>query len=294
MIFPALALTLNRGQRALLAVPRREIVVELQERVKNAFPGVDISFHFGGQPELAHTGTLVVATTHQVLRFRSCFALVVVDEVDAFPYRQDERLVQGIERALLPGGKLLTMTATPGLEEVERRRQEGTMFYLPRRHHGQPLPEPEMRPDQPQELLRWLRELGPWLVFVASVKEAQQLSSWLQQAGIAAAGVWAADKLRQEKISALRSKRLQALVTTTLLERGITIPGVNVIIWRADREWIFERAALIQISGRVGRTAAYPRGRVLWLAARQTEAMRQALASIRYLNSIDREGEENG
>ncbi|MFZ5626166.1 MAG: DEAD/DEAH box helicase [Bacillota bacterium] len=294
VIFPALALTLNRGQRALLAVPRREIVVDLQERIKKAFPAVDLTFHYGGQPELARTGALVVATTHQVLRFRHCFALVIVDEVDAFPYRQDERLALGVERSLSPGGKMLTMTATPDLKDVERRRQARTLFYLPLRHHGQPLPEPEVRPDSREELLLCLKQAGPWLVFVASVREARELSNWLKEQGIAASGVWAADPAREEKIKVLKTGHLQALVTTTLLERGITIPGVNVIVWRADRERIFERAALIQISGRVGRTADRPGGRVIWLAAQQTGAMREALESIRYLNRIGREGEGNG
>ena len=57
----------------------------------------------------------------------------------------------------------------------------------------------------------------------------------------------------------LRNKELPGLLTTTILERGITIPNVQVAVVGAEQQ-IFDKGALIQIGGRVGRSAEFPTG----------------------------------
>ena len=59
----------------------------------------------------------------------------------------------------------------------------------------------------------------------------------------------------------MRDKDIQYLVTTTILERGVTFPGIDVLILGAD-EPTFSENALVQIAGRVGRSHDRPFGLV--------------------------------
>ena len=118
----------QEGGRVLFAIPRRSVVQELAERLRQAFSGLPIQTLYGGAApdERRRTAPLVVATTPQALRFYRDFDLVILDEVDAFPYRGSEALQRGTEQALRQGGKRIFMTATP----------DGSCSKRPKRRSG--------------------------------------------------------------------------------------------------------------------------------------------------------------
>lgn len=87
-----------------------------------------------------------------------------------------------------------------------------------------------------------------------------------------------------EVIEALRQGRLASIVTTTVLERGITIPGVNVIVLRADSP-VFDARSLVQIAGRAGRTTACPTGRVLFAVNSVTSDVKRSIDMIEFMNA---------
>jgi len=95
---------------------------------------------------------------------------------------------------------------------------------------------------------------------------------------------------RAAVIKQFRDGDLDIMVTTSVLERGVTFPGVGVIVLYADHA-VFNVSALVQIAGRVGRTAKAPRGTVLFLASRLSASMKQARQLIQELN---REARERG
>ena len=69
--------------------------------------------------------------------------------------------------------------------------------------------------------------------------------------------VYAEDPQRKEKVQAMREKEIPLLLTTTILERGVTFPNLDVAVFGAE-DRIFTESALVQIAGRVGRSAKYP------------------------------------
>lgn len=81
----------------------------------------------------------------------------------------------------------------------------------------------------------------------------------------------------------MRTSELQALITTTILERGVTFKGIDVMILGAD-DPVFSQAALIQIAGRCGRSASRPTGKVWTGVTERTRTVIQARNEIRYLN----------
>jgi len=81
----------------------------------------------------------------------------------------------------------------------------------------------------------------------------------------------------------LRNQQIPGLLTTTILERGITIKNVQVAVVGAESR-IFTSSALIQISGRVGRKADFPKGDIVFFHHGITAEMDEARNEILRLN----------
>lgn len=85
MIFPLLDAVLRGGGRALVATPRRDVVLELAPRLAKAFPEHSRAVLYGGSEDRWTNAALTLATTHQLMRFQGAFDLVLIDELDALP-----------------------------------------------------------------------------------------------------------------------------------------------------------------------------------------------------------------
>ena len=84
---------------------------------------------------------------------------------------------------------------------------------------------------------------------------------------------------------AFREREIRLLVTTTILERGVTIPRSDVFILDADNG-LFDEASLVQMAGRAGRSMDDPAGRVVFASSRRTRSQVKAVAQIRKMNTI--------
>lgn len=287
---------LQGGGEVLFAIPRQDIVKEMADRLRRAFPHVQVAAHYSGQPWLA-PGPLVVATTHQVLHFHRRFHLAILDEVDAFPYQGNEMLRLGLERALQPQGKLVEMTATP-----QAQREYGQIITIPARYHGFALPEPELvawalppwsvlqAEDFPAFLLDRLGGAGhPWLIFAPTISACSALHKVLAEVTDKSVGLCHSKVPdRAEVVRDFRENRLEMVVSTSVLERGVNFPGVGVMVLYADHS-VFSVSTLVQMAGRVGRTADSPRGTVIFAAARIAWPMKKSLQLIRHLNDQAKE-----
>ncbi|WP_271853093.1 helicase-related protein [Planococcus maritimus] len=80
---------------------------------------------------------------------------------------------------------------------------------------------------------------------------------------------------------------MAGLATSTILERGITIPHLQVAVIGSCHR-VFDRAALIQIAGRVGRSGKDPTGEIVFFHNGITGQMDAARTDILFYN---KEGE---
>ncbi len=141
MVFPAIEQALKKCERVCIASPRVDVCLELFPRLQQAFQKTSMVLLHGHQEKTYRYCQLTVCTTHQLLRFYHAFDLLIIDEVDSFPYTANAQLLFAAEQAKKISGGLLMMTATPGdilLREVKRRRL--AVSYLPLRYHGSLLP----------------------------------------------------------------------------------------------------------------------------------------------------------
>lgn len=309
--FATIADVLKKGGRVLFAVPRKDVVLELEPRIQKAFPGVPVAALYGGSYEKYAPSQLVVATTHQAIRFYRSFDLVVLDEVDAFPYQGSAMLYHAVARSRKQNGKIIFMTATPD-EALKKETQEKRLAVvtIPARHHGHPLPEPKIVLEKewrwerdrlvfPEKLLQFLHrsvegDLAQVFVFVPSVFLAQRVGDALKEVTLLPPfndfkGAWveyshSRDPEREVKRQRFSRQMFPIFVTTSIMERGITVPRANVVVLFAENERIYDDRTLIQMAGRAGRSTERPYGDVWFVGTRVTPAMKEAVRSIRWLN----------
>ncbi|GAA0484892.1 ATP-dependent helicase ComFA [Salinibacillus aidingensis] len=298
MLFEGLTDAITRGDRICLATPRADVVRELVPRFREAFPDVAISALYGGSEEKREGAQLVISTTHQLLRFEAAFDVMIIDEVDAFPYHADKSLFFASERARRTSSSLIYLTATPrkGLK-WKARLQWVPVVFVPARYHGHPLPIPRFvstfrfakllsKNKLPKTIQAWIqekhRQKRRFLLFVPTIEMAENLS---KMRGIEC--VDAADPDRINKIENYRRGEMNALITTTILERGVTFPSIDVAVIDAGHN-VFDEAALVQIAGRAGRNAADPDGDVVFFHQGLTKGMKGARKMITMMNRLAR------
>ncbi len=88
---------------------------------------------------------------------------------------------------------------------------------------------------------------------------------------------------RDEVIEKFRNDSDGICICTTVLERGVTIPNVNVCIYEANHS-VFNEAALIQMAGRAGRNFLHPEGDVLFITSKKTEIVQDCIDEIERAN----------
>ncbi|MFV8826449.1 DEAD/DEAH box helicase [Alkalihalobacterium sp. APHAB7] len=293
MLFQGIAHALSEGKNVVIAAPRTDVVIELTPRIKAAFPNTSIISLYGGSEDRGNPAQLVISTTHQLLRYRNYFDVIIVDEVDAFPYSYDKSLRFAVKKAQKDDGVTIFLTATPSTE-----LKQIPHIKVPKRYHGYPLPIPQFewcghwkkqisKKSLPKNVQRWLIERSEKnkqaFLFVPTIEVGQQLVPILRELGLVCESVHAEDAQRHEKVAKFRSGDLQLLITTTILERGVTVPNIDVAVLGAE-EAIFTESALVQISGRVGRHKDYPTGNITLFHYGKTTAMVEAKRHIMQMN----------
>ncbi|WP_188006705.1 DNA/RNA helicase [Sporosarcina sp. ANT_H38] len=298
ILFKPIHKLLTEGKRVCIAAPRVDVILELEPRLRAAFPRTAIEALYGGSESKTESPQLILATTHQLYRFRHAFDAIFVDEADAFPYTAEETLRRAVRKAAKPQAPVHFVTATPSDKLLTDIRKHGQVSTINRRYHGHPLPVPRYdslwnyakyihKGKLPKKLANWtaerLKRQEPFLIFFHHIGLMEQAEPLFKMLDERIHAVHASHPDRKEHVQALRGKEVPGLLTTTILERGITIPNVQVAVIGSE-QLIFNKGALIQIGGRVGRSAQHPSGDFVLFHHGITYAMDEAKNEIIQLN----------
>lgn len=279
---------LNEGKKVGFAISRRQVVLEIKERMQEAFKQLKVVAVCEGYTEICD-GDLIVCTMHQLYRYYQTFDLLIMDEVDAFPYRDNDVLKEIAMHACT--GPIIYLTATPDEEMLKQTKQGGLQLVeLFHRPHGYPLIEPNIKrlPKQAQflYLFKFLMDQKKrkiqTLVFVPTIQMARDTALKLRLFFRCASFTSKSEK-KEDIIAAFHKKKYECLITTTILERGITIKGIYIIVLHADHP-VFNEASLTQIIGRVGRNIEMPTGKGIFLCSKKTRDIERCANAIRKMN----------
>ncbi|OLS37833.1 DEAD/DEAH box helicase [Bacillus sp. MRMR6] len=306
VLFAGIAAALAALKRVCIATPRTDVVLELTPRIKAAFPHTPVASLYGGSEDRHRYAPITIATTHQLLRFYQAFDTMILDEVDAFPYTVEESLQYAVSQARKPKSSMIYLTATPN-EKWQNECLSGKRAYvtIPARFHRFPLPVPEYvwcgnwqkllkKNNLPSNVLQWasirLRNGKQALLFFPHIVQMDKALAILRRLSPKIEAVHAEDPWRKEKVQKMRDEQIPLLLTTTILERGVTFPNIDVAVIGAEDD-VFTESALVQIAGRAGRSRKFPNGAVTFFHYGKTKEMVKAKNQIEYMN---REGRLKG
>ena len=271
------------------ALPRRDVAIELHNRLKEIFRYNKVICLYGGHTK-DKEGDIVVLTTHQLYRYRQYFSLIILDEIDAFPFKDDPILHSMFYQALC--GHYIMMSATPSKEVITHFKGDNKdILRLEIRFHRHPLPVPKIvkrnKLFQYLYLIRKIKEYKkqnkPVFVFAPTIELCEKIYKVLSIFIRGGNYVHSKRNRRSEIIEEFRNKMYSFLVTTSVLERGVTVKDLQVIICQSDNK-IYEKGTLIQIAGRVGRKKDAPFGEVIYLCEKVTIDMLDSINEIKKNN----------
>lgn len=289
IVFNLIRMGIRKGGKVGFVVPRRDVVIELFYRFKSVFKNNKIVAVYGGHTNELE-GDLVCLTSHQLFRYSHYFNLLIMDEIDAFPYKGNDVLHSFFDRAM--NGRYVLLSATPSDEFVnEFKKQGGEVLELNIRFHRHPLPVPEVFVGS--SLILYIKLIGlikdfmklnqPVFVFTPTIEKCEMIFNLLRLFIHNGNFVHSKHPSRSKIINDFKEGKYRYLVTTAVLERGVTVKDIQVIIINADHN-IYDSYSLVQIAGRVGRKKEAPEGRVIYLANRKTEEMEKSISDIKRAN----------
>lgn len=281
---------INCGGSVGFAIPRRDVVIEIYNRLIEIFKGVKIVAVYGGQHEHIH-GDIVCLTTHQLYRYKKYFDLLIVDEVDAFPFKNNDVLYAHFKQSLKGFFVLLSATYSESTnfcfngEKIE-------IVSLNERFHKHLLPVPRViiakKCFQTLLLFFFLRKFvksnKQCFVFCPTIEICETMFKRLKFFLKGGEYVHSKREMRNEIINDFKNKKYNYLFTTHVLERGVTVENLQVIVFLANHS-LFDFSSLIQIAGRVGRKASAPEGEVLFITDETNSEIKEAIRVINEKNA---------
>lgn len=285
------------NKRICMAIPRKDVVKELYTRFSKDFRDLDINVLHGDEKSFVDSNFYIM-TTHQLIKYYKYFDIVIIDEVDAFPYSGDECLEEGALSSLVEEGVLVFLSATPS---KKIKSYVDDIIKIPIRYHGYLLPVPRIRKvnkkllifEEKSEIMnKYISEIlnkkRRLLVFVPVIAMCQNLKNYLEKyisESIKIDYVYSEDKDRSEKIQRFYNFKIDILITTTILERGVTFDYLDVMVFDAGHK-NFTKESLIQIAGRVGRKEYDNTGEIIYFSDEITKNIKHAIKEIEYMNNL--------
>lgn len=274
MCVPLLKFCFETGLSVAWATPRKQIVLELSSRLRTYFPQLDIVSVCEGYTEKL-VGDLIVCTNHQLGRYYQQFDVLIVDEPDAFPLRGNPTLM-GITLSSVRGHCVFLSATFETYTFLDRTTK---VISVPIRPSNALLPVPKMRWFSIQFFIDlWVHRKERCLIFVPTKLKARYISIALN-----VPYVTSESKDREGIIEDFRKKKSGVLVTTTILERGVTFPGCFVFVLWSEHE-VFDEATLVQIAGRVRRGTEVHKGECYFYVREKNEAVKRCIKRIQRAN----------
>ena len=289
IVIDALVPYLQKGWKIGWAITRKDVVIDICERLCEYLPRTEIVALYQNSADLGKSGQITVLTTARLLTFNNYFDLLIIDENDAYPFSLSKTQKFAATKSLKQKGTALHISATILTREW---KNYDNIITVAKRFHNFPLPainfsqcftrkiwEKEKLPRKIKRRLQYYyQQQKPLLIFVATKERTEQVAKIIKDnlPKLNIVAVSSQITNRVPLLNNLRKGKINVLVTTTILERGITFKDLQVLILDTENI-LYDAQTIIQIAGRVGRNLKAPNGDcILYYEDIITAAMKQA------------------
>jgi competence protein ComFA len=283
---------LNRGQSLAFVIPRVQVIKQVIKRFRAYFKHTNICGLYQGQI-MDESADIYVSTPQQLIGFYQEFDMIILDEADAFPFYQNQYLYRLVEKALKPKGIKIYISATLPKDYQEMIDTKALDYCLiPERFHGHDLIIPEFKKytylysnDILDAIQSYTTNQKRLLLYFPSIHLMTRYYYFLSQKGLDCQMVSSKTKFSHTIIRDFSKHIFSILLTTTILERGVTFPNCDVFVLETDHP-VFDRDTLIQIAGRVGRDRVFYQGLLVFYSRFLTKAMKASKAELINFNRL--------
>lgn len=285
MLLEVIKIALNNNCKVGFACPRKILTIELYERIKTYYNCDYFGLVVGGVRENMNSD-LVFLTTHQLIKYDGYFDLLIIDEIDAFPFCDNYELEQA---ALKAAKQYIFLSATVPLKYLKLVQRDQLVYVNNfKRHHLQKMPSVSLEKCGDKlfflNLLKNIKKLKqcPIIIFVPTKKIGHKLHLLLKLMMISNRFV-SSKNIKEQTLKQFKEKKFNILISTTVLERGITLKNLQVLVYQADH-FVFNQDTLIQICGRVGRDSIITTGAIIFLYNKITNSIQVCCRKIEEYN----------
>lgn len=285
MCFPLFNRTYLNSKIAF-AIPRIDICDDIFTRLCSEYGSDNVGLHTG-QNQINLVANILVLTTNQLIKYKHYFDIIIIDEVDAFPFDNDPKFYEGAKRSKTSNGIACYLTSTPSDRLLANNFPTYNIY---KRWHNKPLPIPKLvqlrsKHHLPLRIKCFIhnrpRQL---LIFIATINSGNQFSKYLSKLGIEHHFIYSTHPERTTILNQFRVNDFDVLLTTTILERGVTFDDIDVLIIDSDNKF-YNKAALVQIAGRARRKLDFQQGQVYFCYTHYTPTIKQSIEFIKSNNN---------
>lgn len=283
---------LNDHKSLVFIIPRVEIIKQVLPRLKSYFPKTNICGLYQDMV-LDESADLYISTPQQMIHFYQEFDIIFIDEVDAFPFFNNTFLERLVKKSLKPAGIKIYISATMPWEYKKLIREQNFNYCLiASRYHGKDMVLPEFRKYSHIFFGRHLKEIEKYLnnetrliIYFPSIQWMNRFYLFLISKKISCQKISSQTQYKKGLIKDFEQGQCNILLSTTLLERGVTFSNCDVFVLESDHV-IFDKDTLTQISGRVGRNHLYPKGQLIFYSSHISLAMEETKKELKRLNKV--------
>ena len=290
LVYAAMAMYLKQRKRVAFAISRRQVVLQVAKRLQRDFPNLKVIPVCEGYTQIVD-GDLIVCTTHQLYRYIQSFDLLIIDEPDAYPYVGND-VLQAIALNSCKG-EVVYLSATPDdslLQQVKQQKLYEVKLCI--RPSKRPLAMPTCiyLPSVIgyMYLVNWIykcvQKKRQCFVFLPTIRKVM-LWKWLLKKWFEIEAITSKTINKEEILHMFEVKQIQVLLCTTILERGITFEGIDVVVMECEHR-VFTESSLIQIMGRVARGVKDPSGEGVFISRKKCLKIENCMDYIRLNNNI--------
>jgi competence protein ComFA len=283
---------LKLGQSLAFVIPRVQVIKQVVKRFRSYFKHTNICGLYQGQI-MDESADIYIATPQQLIGFYHEFDLIIIDEADAFPFYQNQYLYRLVEKALKAKGIKIYISATlPQDYQIMIESKDLEYYLIPERFHGKDLIIPDFKKyaylysdEILNDICAYSTNNKRLLIFFPSIHLMTRYHYFLSKKGLECQMVSSKTRFSHAIIRAFTNQDFTILLTTTILERGVTFPNCDVFVLETDHP-VFDRDTLIQIAGRVGRDQVFYQGLLVFYSRFLTKAMKSSKAALIDFNRL--------